>query len=101
MRLPIRTLRYTLSISVFRYLGIALMWVPLATAPIAAVVAQQADTQALSKERLEQLVASIALYPDALLAQVLMASTYHLDVVQAQRWVQSNPKLDRQALKDT
>src|SRR5947207_13533703 len=69
------------------------MWVLLATAPIAAVVAQQADTQTLSKERLEQLVASIALYPDSLLAQVLMASTYPLEVVQADRWVKANPKL--------
>src|SRR5437016_9066820 len=76
------------------------MCVLLATAPLAAVVAQQADTQTISKERLEQLVASIALYPDALLAQVLMASTYPLEVVQAQRWVQSNPKVTGKALED-
>ncbi|HEX4740806.1 MAG TPA: DUF3300 domain-containing protein, partial [Caulobacteraceae bacterium] len=36
--------------------------------------------------RLEQLVAPIALYPDALLGQILMASPYPLEVVEAERW---------------
>jgi hypothetical protein len=40
-----------------------------------------------SRGRLEQLVAPIALYPDPLLAQILMASTYPLEVVEAARWV--------------
>lgn len=44
-------------------------------------------------EELEQVVAPIALYPDSLLAQVLMASTYPLEVVQAARWVKANPKV--------
>jgi Protein of unknown function (DUF3300) len=38
-------------------------------------------------EELDQLVAPIALYPDSLLGQILMASTYPLEVVQAARWV--------------
>jgi hypothetical protein len=41
-------------------------------------------------EELEQLVAPIALYPDRLLAQVLMASTYPLEVVEADRWVKQH-----------
>lgn len=41
----------------------------------------------LTRVQLEQLVAPIALYPDPLLAQVLMASTYPLEVVEAARWV--------------
>ncbi len=45
----------------------------------------------LSDAELEQLVAPIALYPDALLSQVLMASTYPLEVVEAARWVKDNP----------
>lgn len=45
------------------------------------------------REELEQLLAPIALYPDALLAQVLMAATYPLEVVQATRWIQANPNL--------
>jgi hypothetical protein len=38
-------------------------------------------------------VAPIALYPDPLLAQVLMASTYPLEVVQADRWAKNNKSL--------
>ena len=41
----------------------------------------------LKNEEIDQIVAPIALYPDDLLAQVLMASTYPLDIVQADRWV--------------
>jgi len=43
-------------------------------------------------------VAPIALYPDALLAQVMMASTYPLEIVQAARWVKENPGLKDKAL---
>ena len=52
------------------------------------------------QEELEQLVAPIALYPDALLAQVLMASTYPLEVVYAARWTRTNPTLSGKALED-
>ena len=45
------------------------------------------------QEELDQLLAPIALYPDALVAQILMASTYPLEVVQAARWVQANPNV--------
>ena len=41
----------------------------------------------LTEAQLQQLVAPIALYPDPLLAQILMASTYPLEVVEAARWV--------------
>jgi hypothetical protein len=51
-------------------------------------------------EELEALVAPIALYPDALLAQVLMASTYPLEIVEAARWSKANPSLKDQALQD-
>jgi hypothetical protein len=54
----------------------------------------------LSKEKLEQIVAPIALYPDALLAQVLMASTYPLEIVQAARWSAANPSLKGKTLED-
>jgi hypothetical protein len=73
----------------------------LAMAPIAKVIAQQAAATGFPKEKLEQLVAPIALYPDALLAQVLMAATYPLEVVQAQRWLQANPKVAGKNLEDT
>ena len=54
----------------------------------------------LRQEELEQLLAPIALYPDALLAQVLMASTYPLEIVQAARWLKENAKLTGKALED-
>jgi hypothetical protein len=44
-------------------------------------------------EQLDQLLAPIALYPDALLSQTLMAATYPLEVVEAARWTQANPNL--------
>lgn len=50
-------------------------------------------------EQIEQLVAPIALYPDALIAQLLMASTYPLDVVQAKRWVIDNHEIEGEALQ--
>jgi hypothetical protein len=43
------------------------------------------------QEELDQLLAPIALYPDALLAQILMAATYPLEVVLAARWVRAHP----------
>ncbi len=51
-------------------------------------------------EQLDQLLAPIALYPDPLLAQILMAATYPLEVVQAARWVQDpyNASLSDEAL---
>jgi len=45
------------------------------------------------QEELDQMLAPIALYPDALLIQMLIASTYPLEVVQAARWVNANPDL--------
>jgi hypothetical protein len=68
-----------------------------ATTPAAA---PSPSAQTFSQEELDQLVAPIALYPDALLAQVLMASTYPLEVVSAERWVKANPGLKDKALED-
>src|SRR3954447_21256977 len=58
---------------------------PGAVAP--APVAAQTDESRLTQPQLEQLLAPIALYPDTLLAEMMMASTYPLEVVQAQRWL--------------
>jgi len=54
----------------------------------------------ISQEALDGLLAPIALYPDALLAQVLMATTYPMDVIEAARWQQEHPDLDEQALQE-
>ncbi len=53
----------------------------------------------LKPEQLDALVAPIALYPDELLANVLAASTYPLEAVQADRWVKANKNLKGDALK--
>lgn len=52
----------------------------------------------LTQEQIDQLVAPIALYPDDLLTQMLMASTYPLEIVQADRWVKSHKDLKGDAL---
>ncbi len=49
-------------------------------------------------EQLQRLVAPIALYPDSLVAQILAASTFPDQVVEADRWVQAHPDLKDQAL---
>jgi Protein of unknown function (DUF3300) len=49
-------------------------------------------------EEIEQLVAPIALYPDSLVSQILMASTYPLEVVEAARWLRANKTLKGDAL---
>ncbi|MGH8741809.1 MAG: DUF3300 domain-containing protein, partial [Burkholderiales bacterium] len=71
-----------------RKLVIALLAV-LAAAP--AALAQ--ERSAYSQAELDQMLAPIALYPDALLSQVLMASTYPLDIVEAARWTRTYPGL--------
>jgi len=57
------------------------------------------NAEPLKPEQLEALVAPIALYPDELLANVLAASTYPLEVVQADRWLKERKSLKGDALK--
>src|SRR5512143_1758035 len=74
---------------------------PVSPAPPVPAPSQAAPSaKSFSQEELDQLLAPIALYPDSLLAQVLMASTYPLEVVQAERWVKANPSLKDKALED-
>jgi hypothetical protein len=54
----------------------------------------------LTQDQLENLVAPIALYPDTILSQILAASTYPIEVVEAQQWLQQNRNLKGQALMD-
>src|ERR1043165_4864780 len=51
-------------------------------------------------DQLDSLVAPIALYPDPLLAQALAASTYPLEIIQLQRWLEKNKKLKDKELAD-
>jgi len=59
-----------------------------------------APTQKISPDELDSLVAPIALYPDPLLTQVLAASTYPLEIVQLEQWLDKNKSLKDKALAD-
>jgi hypothetical protein len=72
----------------------------LAQTTAAAPPADQSQQQPLlTAGQLDALVAPIALYPDALLSEILMASTYPLEVVEADRWADTNKNLKGDALK--
>src|SRR5215472_14673454 len=60
----------------------------------------QTQTQALTPGQLDSLVAPIALYPDPILSQVLVASTYPLEIVEAARWLGQNSNLQQKPLVD-
>jgi uncharacterized protein DUF3300 len=71
-----------------------LLVLSLAALAMVGISAQaQTDRKAFSPEELDQILAPIALYDDALLSQVLMAATYLLEIVEAARWSQANPTL--------
>src|SRR5271165_418199 len=59
-----------------------------------------APRTALTAQQLDNLVAPLALYPDPLLSQVLVAATYPLEVVEANQWLQQNRSLTGTALMD-
>src|SRR5437764_13413498 len=69
--------------------------------PVSPLVAwQQQQGTASPSEQLDSLVSPIALYPDPLLAQVLVASTYPLEIIQLQQWLGKNKTLKDKALVD-
>lgn len=65
---------------------------PPAPAPAPAAEAPAPKQTVFNQEQLDQMMAPIALYPDSLLAQVLMASTYPGEVTEAVAWSKANPK---------
>jgi hypothetical protein len=73
---------------------------PAAPPPQAETPAPEAPPQPIPPDQLDSLVAPIALYPDPLLAQVLAASTYPLEVVQLQQWLAKHKDLKDKALAD-
>src|SRR5690349_8230535 len=70
-----------------------------AAPPSSAASPSQSDQALLKPEQLEALVAPIALYPDALLANMLAAATYPLEVVEADRFVKDKKDVKGEALK--
>jgi Protein of unknown function (DUF3300) len=77
-----------------------LIWllVVLVSLPWPVRLAAQGTDVVFKPEEIEQLVAPIALYPDSLVSQILMASTYPLEVVEAARWAKANKTLKGDAL---
>jgi len=69
----------------------------LLTLPVG-TFAQEPQTKPLSQAELEQILAPVALYPDDVLSQILIASTYPLEIVQADRWAKQNSGLKGDAL---
>jgi hypothetical protein len=80
---------------------VAVVLILCAAAPSPFVTAQQpapADAATIPPDQLDSLVAPIALYPDPLLAQVLAASTYPIEIVELQQWLSKNSGLKDEAL---
>ena len=61
---------------------------------------QQSTQHNLNEAELEQLLAPIALYPDSILTHILIASTYPLEIVQGQRWLDKHPNMDTAAIAE-
>src|SRR5829696_8509731 len=80
-------------------LAIMIAWPGIATAQTTDAKPVEPEQALLKPEQLDALVAPIALYPDGLLANVLAASTYPLEAVQADRWMKANKNLKGDALK--
>jgi hypothetical protein len=87
--------------------GTAILCMSLLVAQKPYAIAQQPQPAAapgaqrqLSPEQLDSLVAPVALYPDPILSQVLVASTYPLEIVEAARWLKANSNLQGKALAD-
>jgi hypothetical protein len=70
----------------------------LLAGPLAHETAQESQAGQETAEELQQLVAPIALYPDELIAQILAASTYPTEIVQADRWLQQQSNLQGEQL---
>src|SRR4030095_3526510 len=107
-----RTLQFRLCRKLF-YGAVAILLTGLLSPVCSTAPAQQADSQVMNtttsdteqapklpNDQLDSLVAPIALYPDQLLAQTLAASTYPLEIIQLQQWMDRNKNLKDKALAD-
>ena len=88
--------------SAFRYqpFHILVAFICVLSLPTGVPVLSAQEPELIPNEKLDALVAPIALYPDPLLAQTLAASTYPLEVIQLQQWMANNKYLKDQALAD-
>jgi uncharacterized membrane protein YgcG len=77
---------------------VAISLILFTTVPVESFAQDDSARPLFKQEEMDQLLAPIALYPDSLLAQILMAATYPLEVVQADRWARQNKDLKGDAL---
>ncbi|MGO9372471.1 MAG: DUF3300 domain-containing protein, partial [Syntrophobacteraceae bacterium] len=68
--------------------------------PFGALSQETNSGKSYPEAELDQMLAPIALYPDSLLAQILIAATYPDQVMEADRWLKANPNLKGDALND-
>lgn len=98
-----RSREFTRFITLAIFMTFALMSMPtvlLAQDSETAPATDSTTSEVFDTEKLEQLVAPIALYPDALLMQIMMAATYPLEIVEADRWIRDQPDLTGDALDE-
>jgi hypothetical protein len=82
-RVVIMTILKQLALGIFLILG----------ASVVQAEEQTSEIEPFTQAELEQVLAPIALYPDTVLSHILIAATYPLEVVQAERWTLSNPDI--------
>ncbi|MDY0268562.1 DUF3300 domain-containing protein [Trichloromonas sp.] len=86
---------------IFEGLAPVLLLLALASFPARAAAESYGELSTdYSREELAQMLAPIALYPDSLLSQVLMAATYPVEVVEADRWLKDHPALGEDELDE-
>jgi hypothetical protein len=95
----VRTLLVVL-VAVVLVPGDTLAYRPYRSSAETKAVFQGSPAPTIPPDQLDSLVAPVALYPDPLLAQVLAASTYPLEIIQLEQWLTRNPGLKDQALAD-
>ena len=96
-----RVVRQALSLVSVPLVAGGLLFAQQPVSPVQAPQAgAQADGQLLSPQQLDTLVAPVALYPDRLLSQILVACTYPLEIAEASQWLQRNPNLQGPQLVD-
>jgi len=99
-RASFATLRCNVAIVCMALLAFGQPTPMVATTAETAPQAQSDSNASIPADQLDSLVAPIALYPDKLLAQVLAASTYPLELVQLQQWLAQHKDLKDKALAD-
>ena len=90
----------TLCVALLTHPDYSIAQAPQAQSAVQQTTTTESDVPKIPNDQLDSLVAPIALYPDPLLAQTLAASTYPLEIIQLQQWMERNKDLKDKALAD-